>query len=209
MKIEKIINELKNMEGQVLGSGYFKHEVTSPGKLEVSIFDVLNELKDYEIDMYDMVEYDEEKDIEKIKRINYDELYDDYDDIFDNRYQEISWNNSYNWNSPISNHIDYQVFRDLYDDSYLYRLRVHYGISDVRYGYSDNIWLKIDGEYDFIEIIQNCSKIYSVMIDNIKYNIIVDFYGDGIEVLNDICVIPLDYEESEKIIDKVIENNLI
>lgn len=209
MKIEKIISELKNMEGQVLGSGYFKHEVTSPSKLEVSIFDVLNELRDYEIDMYDMVEYDEEKDIEKIKRINYDELYDDYDDIFDDRYQEISWNNSYNWNSPISNHIDYQVFRDLYDDSYLYRLRVHYGISDVRYGYSDNIWLKFDGEYDFIEIIQSCNKIYSVMIDNIKYNIIVDFYGDGIEVLDDICVIPLDYEETEKIINKVIENNLI
>lgn len=209
MKIEKIINELKNMEGQVLGSGYFKHEVTSPSKLEVSIFDVLNELKDYEIDMCDMVEYDEEKDIEKIKRINYDELYDDYDDIFDDRYQEISWNNSYNWNSPISNHIDYQVFRDLYDDSYLYRLRVHYGISDVRCGYSDNIWLKFDDEYDFIETIQNCSKIYSVMIDNIKYNIIVDFYGDGIEVLDDICVIPLDYEETEKIINKVIENNLI
>ena len=86
------------------------------------VLDILEELKDYEINVSD----------EYIKNFEADSAY-----------------NTYNYNGNISNDLNYE-FKEI-KDGVIIRIMVHlYG--DIRGGYSDYFFVKMDSEYDFLTL---------------------------------------------------------
>ena len=60
-------------------------------------------------------------------------------------YTEVNHINTYNWSSPISNHLDFKVFQsDVDEDQYFIVMNVQNGYSDVRTGYNLQIGFSID-----------------------------------------------------------------
>lgn len=69
--------------------------------------------------------------------------------------------NTYNYNSYLSNDLNFTIFKHNDLDSIIVGYRVHIGL-DARWGYTDSIWVEYENEYDF-----NChlSQLFSVNAD--------------------------------------------
>lgn len=172
--INELIQELKVMYGREVGNGYFKHVISKPSDLEIDICEVLENLKPYEL---------------KTKTEN-DLVMIEIDDLMENAYNyiedyanEIHHMNSYNWNSPISNNIDYKVYRDLNTDLILIEMMIHYGITNIRCGYSDSIWLEFQSEDEFMEVLSESNKYINVEYNNIEYYADINIFDDGVRVM--------------------------
>ena len=56
--LNNIINDLRNLEGKEVGSGYFRHIYTNEiDATTISILDVLKNLKPYEIEAFEIYNY--------------------------------------------------------------------------------------------------------------------------------------------------------
>ena len=173
--IENLKKEFREMIGKEVGYGYFRHTESDveENELTISIFDVLDSLEAFEITKKEM--YD-----------NKEEEYFEYDieEYFEKGLDE-GWlvekcsDNSYNWNSPMSHHINFEIY---YNDegSYIVRFRVHrYG--DVRYNYSDWCCLEVNSDYDFLEALM-CGKWIEVEMDGKTYCISIEVTSDEIRL---------------------------
>ena len=69
--------------------------------------------------------------------------------------------NTYNYNSYLSNDLNFTIFKHNDLDSIIVGYRVHIGL-DARWGYTDSIWVEYENEYDF-----DChlSQLFSVNAD--------------------------------------------
>lgn len=208
--IEGLRTELKSLyDGKEYGRGYFKTTFNDvkENELIISIFEVLDNLDVYEVN--EMEIYDYEKD--EYTTVDIAEYWDKGTD--DGTIIEINADNTYNWNSPISHHINFEIYRDMNYDDYLVRFRVHCGYTDVRVGYSDWIYLKFNYEEEFLESLMECGKYIEVKMDGKNYCLSIDVLSDEIRVeeydeengYDDIW----DNDTKNEILDKMYELNLI
>ena len=158
-RLNNIINDLRSLEGQLVGKGgYFEHIYTNENNLnEISIIDLLESLIPYELESFEIYNYENEEEDEIIE-VTADEF------LEMGEYEEIKSDNSYNWLAPLTNHIDYRIYKSLNYDGIIVELKVHrYG--DVRCNYTEEAYLQFNEEYEFYEALSESSKYYKI-IDN-------------------------------------------
>ena len=178
--IENLRSELGSLyDGEKHGSGYFvtTFEDIKENELSISIFDVLDSLEAFEITEKDIYNSDEEE---------YEEM--DIEEYFEKSLDEgflteCCADNSYNWNSPISHHINFEIYHNLEEANYIVRLRVHCGYCDVRVGYSDWVYLEFSWENEFLEVLmEECSKCIDVEMDGKQYYVTIEVLSDEIRL---------------------------
>ena len=177
--IENLRSELSSLyNGTEYGSGYFKttFEDVKENELSISIFDVLDELECFEVTektIWDSeIEEEVEMDMEEYFEKGLDEGF----------LTECGSDNSYNWNSPISHHINFEIYHNIEEGNYIVRFRVHCGYCDVRVGYSDWCYLECNSDYDFLEALMECSKWIEVELNDKQYCISIDVMSDEIRL---------------------------
>ena len=176
--IENLRSELGSLyDGKKHGRGYFvtTFEDIKENELSISIFDVLDSLEAFEITEKDIYNSDEEE---------YEEM--DIEEYFEKGLDE-GWlvengcDNTYNWNSPISHHINFEIYHNIDEGNYIVRFRVHCGYCDVRVGYSDWVYLECNSDYDFLEALM-CGKWIEVEMDGKQYYISIEVTSDEIRL---------------------------
>ena len=175
--IENLKKEFGEMRGKEVGYGYFRHTESDveENELTISIFDVLDSLEAFEITKKEMYDNKEEEyfeyDIEEYFEKGLDEGF----------LIECGADNSYNWNSPISHHINFEIYHDI-EGSYIVRFRVHrYG--DVRCNYTDWVYLEFSWENEFLEVLmEECSKSIDVEMDGKQYYVTIEVLSDEIRL---------------------------
>ena len=174
--IENLKKEFREMIGKEVGYGYFRHieSDVEENELTISIFDVLDNLEQFEITKKEMYDSEEEEYFEY-----------DIEEYFEKGLDE-GWlvekcsDNSYNWNSPISHHINFEIYHND-EGSYIVRFRVHrYG--DVRCNYTDWVYLECNSDYDFLEALMECGKWIEVEMDGKTYCISIEVTSDEIRL---------------------------
>ena len=177
--IEGLRSELGSLyDGKKHGRGYFvtTFEDVKENELSISIFDVLDSLEAFEITEKDIYNSDEEE---------YEEM--DIEEYFEKGLDEgflieNCADNSYNWNSPISHHINFEIYHNIDEGNYIVRFRVHCGYCDVRVGYSDWVYLECNSDYDFLEALMECGKSIDVEMDGKQYCISIEVTSDEIRL---------------------------
>lgn len=159
--LEKSLNTIKNLRGQdveVFGQPHHVEDSIRWNDLVIDVVEVFGNLKEYEITKYEYYNPDTEE-YEDIEFNDCDEFISYMDDTYG--IEEVSIDNSYNWSSPISNnfYIHQYYNRDL--DYYYYIIAIHmYG--DVRGNYTNEFVLKFDSDYEFMELLNECNKYYTL-----------------------------------------------
>lgn len=120
----------------------------------------------------------------------------DYEDLFDElensgfETEKHESGNTYNWSAPLTNHLNYRVFKNLESNQAFYMLEVHNGFSDVRTGYPLKFGFLVDlGKYregSFIELLleNESSQAYFNIGD---FNFSFDMFNESgmLNVYND------------------------
>lgn len=205
--INNIINDLRNLEGKEVGSGYFRHIYTNEvDATTINILDVLESLKPYEFDTENLeiltyVDDEEGNCEEEYKIVDMDEFLEWYE------YEEVTATNSYNWSAPISNHFNYTIYQSRTMDNCIVEFKVH-RFGDVRCNYSDVVYLEFGDEYEFYEVLEEGNKHFTI-IDNdneIKYHITIDVFNECPSIIiesNDEYEDVYDYE-AYKLLENII-----
>ena len=160
--LEKALNTIKNLRGQdveVFGQPYHIDNINIEyNDLILDVLEVFENLKDYEITKYDY--YNPETD--EYEEIEFNSSYDfiiHMEDLYG--IEETRCDNSYNWGSPISNNFYFNEYYNSELDEYYYVVGIHkYG--DVRGNYTDSFVLKFDNDYEFLELLDESSKFYTL-----------------------------------------------
>ena len=125
----------------------------------IDILDVLDHIKEYEFTSIEEDIYlgDEYIDTNTIEFTN---VYVFYNWLDQYEHEVIKIDNSYNWGSPLSNDIDFTIYRNITLNEYYVIMKIHrYG--DVRSHYTDEFILKYDHDHDFYESLYDCNKYWS------------------------------------------------
>ena len=176
--IENLKKEFREMIGKEVGYGYFRHTESDveENELTISIFDVLDSLEAFEITKKEMYDNKEEEyfeyDIEEYFEKGLDEGW----------LVECCADNTYNWNSPISHHINFEIYHNIEEGNYIVRFRVHrYG--DVRCNDTDWVYLEFSWEDEFLEVLmEECSKWIEVEMDGKQYYVTIEVLSDEIRL---------------------------
>lgn len=178
--LKSVIEDIKNLRGaDVTIFGQPTTLNSEINKFTIDVIDVLEALEEYEIDIEDI-------DVDSLG------FYSKAD-------------NTYNWNSPISNDVNFEIYEA---DMYYVCVRVHrYG--DVRCNYTDDVWFAFDNEYTFYELISETTTYENVEIDENIYYVDINVFSEGFEVYDAdgeyICT-AYGYDEADIIED--IKNNI-
>ena len=198
-KIERLKETIKSKRGKEIGSGYFRHVEEEPNVLEVDVCDVLDTLSYYEIDEEEYIIRDEDGEITY-----------DIDDYLYDECEEIRADNTYNWGAPVSNHINFEIFRN--DDfDYIVRVMVHMNCSDIRCGYSYYMYFKFDYEEQFLEtIMEDTNKYMSIEVEKdgeaLEYDVIVGVFYEDV-IIRGIDGWDLDWNDKGEILRLAWEQN--
>lgn len=146
-------------------------------ELTIDIMDILNVLEPYEVINGTIWNKEEETD--------YEYYIDDYLEIgLDEGWiEEITADNTYNWNAPLIHNIDFRTYYDNHEDEYIVVFRVHCGYGDVRTGYSEWMYLKFDYEEKFLELFLEVCKSVEVELNGKIYYVEVSPLGDEINLM--------------------------
>ena len=175
-KLNQVIEEIKELRGKdvyIFGQPQtLKNELDL---LEIDVIDVLENFKNYEIDINEI-------------------------DIME--YTEIEGGNSYNWYSPISNHINYTTYKKD-DHNIIVECRVH-RYSDIRSNYTDYFYLNFTYPTEFFEALLESNKLEYIEVGGVEYNIYIDILSDTLEVnlidgsyIGSVCAYDMDELKSE------------
>lgn len=183
-KLNLIINDIKQLRGAEVS--IFGQPTTLPEEVEaltVDILPILEEFKAWECDMI-IERYDEDEDEyteEEAETVEeYLEYLEELGEISD--VDDYTGDNSYNWASPLSNHIDIRVYKGASGREFM-ELRVHrYG--DVRANYTESTLLEFDSDYTFYEILFENSAYVDIEVDGVEYSVTVEATSDMLQVYN-------------------------
>ena len=120
-------------------------------------------------------------------------------DEIEETHTEINHINTYNWSSPLSNHLDFKVFQsDIDSDQYFIVMNVQNGYSDVRTGYNLQIGFFVDcRHFEWIYLFTELnSYTESFEIDGFyfDFNMFMEFgcfnvYNENFDIdLYDVCI---------------------
>lgn len=184
--MSKIIDDIQALRNNHAGEthGYFSigGEPTDDDFC-IDVIDICKALAPYEID-YELA--DEMPGREKSQYVFYEndfaENYIDYlDELGYIDYDGGDGNNTYNWCSPVSNDINFTIFKSLIDDSIYVLFKVHKW-GDVRGNYTDNCILHFEHDYEWYEAFDECNRTEYIEIDGVSYAVEINFWRDGFEV---------------------------
>ena len=153
------LKELRGKEVEVFGQPTKLFDTIEENDGIIDILDVLNHIKEYEFtsieeDIYLGDEYIDTNIIE------FTDVYVFYNWLDQYEHEVIKIDNSYNWGSPLSNDIDFTIYRNITLGEYYVIMKIHrYG--DVRCNYTEEFILKYDHEHDFYESLNDCNKYWS------------------------------------------------
>ena len=180
--LEKVIDDIKQLRGKdVYIFGQPQKLKKELDELEIDVIDVLENLLNYEITELEYEEYDEVNDDYIIKEFSNAFDYLDYlDDVSEIDYYNSNSDNTTNWNSPISNDINFTIYEKI-DGYYIVECRVHrYG--DIRTNYTDTFLLEFTHEVEFLEVLSESNLYEYIEIEGVTYDYVIDIFSDGIEV---------------------------
>lgn len=170
--------------------------------LTIDIMDILDVLDPYEVT--DATIWDKEEEID------YEYYIDDYLEmgLEEGWIEEGIANNTYNWNAPLINNINFETYYDKPEDEYIVRFRIHCGYGDIRSGYSEWMYLKFNYEEEFLELLLECLKTIEIKLDDEIYYIDVNPLND------DVTLLDKNYDEINgaakyDLLDKMEELNLV
>ena len=202
--LENVINDIKQLRGKevrIFGQpATLKKELDA---LEIDVVDVLENLLEYEITELEYEYYDEVKDDYILKEFNNAFDYLDYlDEIGEIDYHNSKSDNTCNWNSPISNDINFTVYEKI-DGYYIVECRVHrYG--DVRTNYTETFLLEFTYDSEFLEVLLESNLYKYIEIDGVTYDNVIDIFSDTIEVnsldgsyIGSVCAYDMDELKTE------------
>ena len=160
--LEKSLNTIKNLRGtdvEVFGQPHHIDDNNIEyNDLIIDVLEVFENLKDYEITEYDYYN----PDTDEYEEIEFNSSYDfiiHMEDLYG--IEETRCDNSYNWGAPISNDFYFNEYYNSELNEYYYVVAIHkYG--DVRGNYTDEFVLKFDNDYDFLELLNECNKYYTL-----------------------------------------------
>ena len=180
--LENVIDDIKQLRGKDVH--IFGQPVTLKKELdefEIDVINVLENLLSYEITELDYEYYDEVKDDYILKEFDNAFDYLDYlDEVSEIDYHNSKSDNTCNWNSPISNDINFNVYEKM-DGYYIVECRIHrYG--DVRTNYTDTFLLEFTHDSGFLEVLLESNLYKYIEIDGITYDIVIDILSDTIEI---------------------------
>ena len=153
------LKELRGKEVKVFGQPTELFDTIEENDGIIDILDVLNYIKEYE---FTSIEEDIYLDDEYIgtNTIEFTDVNIFYNWLEQYEYKELTCDNSYNWRSPLSNDIDFTIYRNITLNEYYVIMKIHrYG--DVRVNYTEEFILKYDSEDVFYESLLNCNKFWS------------------------------------------------
>ena len=183
----KAINELMQLRGATVK--YWGATVTLPNKigdLEIDTINILEDMEEYELDLYDFRYYTEDDDGNEIEVDIFEgcetgeqilDALEEYGYIEDTNFAA---DNSFNWSAPVSNDFDFKLYRDFVSGGVFVDFSVH-RFGDVRGNYTDSVIYHFDSVDEFHELLLNCNKY--VQVGN--YEVIVDIFNDGFEVYDE------------------------
>lgn len=217
--LEEIIEDVKNLRGatvSVFGQTTTLKKECSENELIIDVLNVLKNFKPYELEAdyytdYTENEEGEEEEIDILEEdYNVDEAIDKLAEygIIPDMWEDC--NNTYNWCSPISNDINYYIYKDKLYDNILVQLNVH-RFGDIRGNYTNDCLLKFDSIQDFYEILSEENRDIDLWVNENNYSCYLNILSDIIEVydnggtyLFDVCA--SDMEELEEEIREKLKN---
>lgn len=180
--IQKIIKEVQAIREVQKKEGILAAYAEDENNLIVDVIPFLESLEKYEIvgEMIELYNYD----TDEYTDVEGSELFEELEES--GEIKEAIHDNSYNWDSPISNNLDFIKYKNVGTGEIYIKMMVHLG-GDIRGNYTDYILLKFDAEWEyadaFYENSYNGCEIgsKSVYFENIEYkgklyNIAMDSY---------------------------------
>lgn len=160
--LERVIAEMEELRGaNVEIFGQPQELPTELNDFTIDTVKILEALKEYECEMtIEEIEYDE--DGEEVD-VTYNECtnIDEYVDYLDSLYglEEVKSDNTYNWLAPISNHMNFTIYKGV-DDCYYLVAKVH-RFGDVRCNYTDEFICQFDREDEMWEALdkEECGTV--------------------------------------------------
>lgn len=211
--ISAVQEDLRAVDRECKGD-YFFAEASNPYTLLIDTVEILNHMKEYEVNPNEDVE------------INDDEIVSFQDWLYNHSgMEQLKADNSYNWSSPISHDLNFEVWGYSEDEPLYVVFRAH-RFGDVRGNYTDEFILRFDSYDDFLySVIYSeygyMGKNVSVKVDEYLVSIwlewcrndydiyVADEDGNEIETLYDFT---LDAENKEQLVAElrdVIKENIL
>ena len=197
--LNNIISDLRSLEGQLVGKGgYFEHIYTNnTDDITISIIDILENLKSYEIENFEIYNYNNEEEDEIIEV--------DADKFLEiEEYEEIKSDNSYNWLAPISNHFNYRIYKSCLYEGIIVELKIH-RLGDVRCNYTEEAYFKFNDEYEFYEVLAESNKYFTIEKNDKIYQIEINIFNDCPSIYIDEAEEVEGYEALE-LLEKLLED---
>ena len=197
--LNNIISDLRSLEGQLVGKGgYFEHIYTNnTDDITISIIDILENLKSYEIENFEIYNYNNEEEDEIIEV--------DADKFLEiEEYEEIKSDNSYNWLAPISNHFNYRIYKSCLYEGIIVELKIH-RFGDVRCNYTEEAYFKFNDEYEFYEVLAESNKYFTIEKNDKIYQIEINIFNDCPSIYIDEAEEVEGYEALE-LLEKLLED---
>lgn len=171
--------------------------------LRVDIMDILDTLEPYEVT--DKTIWDKEEEID------YEYYIDDYLEtgLEEGWIKESIANNTYNWNAPLTNDINFETYYDKPEDEYIVKFRIHCGYGDIRSGYSEWMYLSFSYEEEFLEVLLECCKFIKVELEGETYYVEVNPLSDDFVLTKGECDEEITGDDKYNLLDKMEELNLI
>ena len=190
--------QIKDMKNLLEGINDVKENT-----LRIDIMDILDALDPYEVTNATIWDKEEE--------IDYEYYIDDYlvTGLEEGWIEESIANNTYNWNAPLTNDINFETYYDKPEDEYIVRFRIHCGVGDIRSGYSEWMYLSFSYEEEFLELFLECCKCIEVKLEDEVYYIEVDPLSDIVTLTKGETYEEISGDDKYNLLDKMEELNLI
>src|SRR5699024_2861535 len=212
-KLNSVIMDIQNLRGAELENDI--------NEFEIDIIDILEDLKEYEVDMIIEEPLEDEEYPEEFEEVETEDIEEYFEwlesigyiaDVYD-----YKADNSYNWIDHVNNYFYFKIYELLHkggtlvDELHhtggtLVEMKVHrYG--DVRVNYTEKFLLEFDNDYTFLETISENSKLVTIEVDEENYDVMVNPFSDVMEVMDEYGTLITETCETEKkyIIEEIKE----
>ena len=180
--VKEIIKEVQAVREVQKKEGVLSARAEDEKNLIVDVIPFLESLEKYETvgEMIELYNYD----TDEYTDIEGSELFEELEES--GEIVEENHDNTYNWNSPISNDLDFIKYKNVETDEVYIKMMVHLG-GDPRGNYTDYILLKFNDEWAYMNAFYENSHSgcevgsKSIYFENVEYkgklyNITVDSY---------------------------------
>ena len=153
----------------------------------VNAWDILEELKPYEVNMVKLCKTYNVEITEELKKSNKESYWIDINTELrclledEGILEEVKVDNTYNYNGKINHDIAFIIYHNKKDDMYYVDLSIHL-MGDIRGNYTDSVIYKFEYETEIYDFLLDCYKTFSINYKGIEYKIRVNCLSEIVEV---------------------------